>query len=417
MNGINFVPHAKVVCLVACMLCFAPLFAQQQDRDIHNVQCFVGDNELSDPIMEFRGKEHITLWFDDFNETRNYLHYALVHCDADWNEDGLFFSDYMDGFVENPLRDYALSFQTQTNYVYYRLQIPNEDVQLKASGNYLIKIYERDPEKPVLTQRFSVYEKAVAVKLNTRGPMLTGESCLQQLEFSVRHPALPVRDAYRELKVRVTQNGIALPGVENPSPSFIEQHEVSYTLATKNWYPGGNEYRIFDIRTLDFGAQGVQQVRYDELGVPYALLTVDTPREHKPYTFVRDLNGKYRVEANRRTNRHAEAEYVMAGFTLDSEEFQDAGVFVFGQLSNFALRPEFAMTYNVDAGAYELNVPLKQAYYNYRYVLVPHNQLPDWNAIEGCFAEAENYYTVLVYYRSFRDRYDRLVGVHSVNTL
>jgi hypothetical protein len=408
---------ACFVLFVACVCGVAPSFAQIQDKDIHSVQCFVGDNELSDPIMEFLGKEPVTLWFDDFNETRGYLHYAIVHCDADWNEDGLFFGDYMDGFVENSLRDYALSFQTQTNYIHYRLQLPNEDVQLKASGNYLIKIYERNPEQPVLTQRFSVYEKSVAINLSMRGPMLTGENCLQQLEFSVRHPSLPVRDAYREFKVRVTQNGVALPGIGNPTPSFIGQHEVSYMLATKNWYPGGNEYRIFDTRTSDFGAQGVQKVRYDNLGVPYALLNVDTPREHQLYTFFHELNGKYRVEANRRTNRHVEAEYVMTGFTLSSEEFEDADVFVFGQLSNFVLRPEFAMTYNVEAGAYELNVPLKQAFYNYRYVLVPRHRLPDWSAIEGCFAETENYYTVLVYYRSFRDRYDRLVGVQSVNTL
>jgi hypothetical protein len=405
------------MCLLVCVPCAALSPAHTQDRDIHSVQCFVGDNELSDPVMEFRSKEPLTLWFDDFNEARSYLYYTVVHCDADWNEDGLFINDFMDGFAENPLRDYALSFQTRTNYLHYALQIPNNDVQLKASGNYLIKIYEKDPGKPVLTQRFSVYEKAVTIALKTRGAMITGEDCLQQLEFSVRHPALPVRDAYRELKVRVTQNGIALPGVENPSPAFIEQHEVSYVLATKNWYPGGNEYRTFDTRTLDFGAQGVRQIRHDKLGVPYALLNVDTPREHKPYTFVNDLNGKFRVEANRMTNRHTEAEYVMTGFTLSAEAFEQAGVFVFGQLSNFALRPEFAMTYNAEAGAYELNVLLKQAYYNYRYVLVPHNKPLDWSAIEGCFAETENNYTVRVYYRSVRDRYDRLVGVQSVNTL
>jgi hypothetical protein len=414
MNRIIVAIHTLF--FVAC-IGRAPSFAQVQDGDIHSAQCFAGDNEWSEPVMEFRGKEHITLWFDDFNETRSYLYYAIVHCDADWNEDGLFYNDYMDGFPRNPLRDYALSFQTQTNYVHYRLQIPNEDVQLKASGNFLIKIFEDDPDKPLLTQRFSVYEKSVAIKLTTRSPMLTGERCLQQLEFSVRHPALSVRDAYRELKVRVTQNGIALPGVENPSPAFIEQHEVSYTLATNNWYPGGNEYRVFDTRTLDFGAQGVRQVRLDELGVPYALLNVDAPREHKPYSFINDLNGKYRVEANRRTNRHTEAEYVMTGFTLAAEEFRDAAVFVFGQLSNFALHPAFAMTYDPAAGAYTLNVPLKQAYYNYRYLLVPRNQPPDWNAIEGCFAETENNYTVRVYYRSFRDRYDRLVGIQSVGTL
>lgn len=392
-----------------------PMMAQ--DKDIRSVQCFAGDNELLDPVIEFRGKDHVSLLFDDLNEDRGALYYSLVHCDADWKADGLFYSDYMEGFPENPLRDYTLSFQTRVNYVHYALQIPNRDVQLKISGNYLLKIYEKTPDKPILEQRFSVYEKAVNIVLNTRGPLQTGEDCLQQLEFSVQHPSLPVRDAFREFKVRVMQNGISLPGIALPVPSFIEQHVVSYTLATNNWYPGGNEYRFLDIRTLEYGAQGVQQVRYDNQGVPYALLTVDKSRERSSYSFIHDLNGKYRVEAYRMTNRHTEAEYVMTGFTLASEEYPDADVFVFGQLSNYTLRPDFLMDYNVDGGAYELNVPLKQAYYNYRYVLVPRNQLPVWDAIEGCFAATENYYTVYVYYRSFRDRYDRLVGIRSTNSL
>jgi hypothetical protein len=400
---------------VSAWLLVFPLTAQ--DKDIRSVQCFAGSNELSDPLIELHGKEVLILQFDDLNETRGQLYYALAHCDADGNEDGIFYSDYMDGFAENPLRNYVLSFQTRTNYMHYTLQIPNDDVQLKASGNYLLKIYERDMGAPLLEQHFSVYEKSIVISLNTRGPMLTGEECLQQLEFSVQHPALPVRDAFKEFKVRITQNGMPLPGIAPPQPSFVERNAVSYTLATQNWYPGGNEYRTFDTRTLDFGAQGVQQVRYDKQGVPYALLKIDAPREDKQYSFVNDLNGKYRVEANRTNDRHTEAEYVMTAFTLQAEEFPHATVFVFGQLSNFALRPEFAMTYNAEVGAYELNVPLKQAYYNYRYLVVPRNKLPNLNAIEGCFAETENYYTVLVYYRSLHDRYERLVGIRSTNTL
>jgi hypothetical protein len=407
----------RYLLLLAIYLFAVQLSVEAQDKDIHSVQCFVGTNELSDPVMELNGKDKLTLWFDDFNEERGALNYTIIHCDADWNDDRLFVADYMDGFAENPLRDYELSFQTQTNYLHYSLQIPNEDVKIKASGNYIIKIYERNPANPVLIQHFSLYENAVGIIMDTRGPIVTGENCLQQLELAVSHPAIQVQDAFRELKVRVTQNGISVPGIEPPTPSFIEQNKVSYTLATKNWYPGGNEYRFFDIRTLDFGAQGVQQVRYDATGVPYALLTIDYPRSNKMYSFYNDLNGKYRIEANRTNNRQTEAEYVMTGFTLSMEEIEGGSVYVFGELSDFSLRPEFMMTYDDETRAYQLNIPLKQGYYNYRYMYVPARKLPDWSAIEGCFAETENYYTVFVYYRSFRDRFDRLVGVKSVGTL
>ncbi|MDR0295482.1 MAG: DUF5103 domain-containing protein [Prevotellaceae bacterium] len=392
-------------------------YCYAQDTDIRSVQCFVGNNELSDPVMELNGNERLMLWFDDLNEKRSSLSYIIVHCDANWREDGLFISDYMDGFEDNYLRDYALSFQTRVNYIHYNLQLPNEDVRLKASGNYLIKIYETDRSKPVLVQRFSLYERGkTGITLRTRGPMITGERCLQHLEFSVQHQMLPVRDAYTELKVRVTQNGIPVPGVELPQPSFIDRGVVSYTLADKNWYPGGNEYRFFDTRTLDFGAQGVQQVRYDNQGYPYALLNVDGPRDEQPYTFYNDLNGKFRIDAYRMRNRQTDAEYVITAFTLAEEELP-GDLYVFGQLSDWSLRPDFKMTYNADREVYELTVPLKQGYYNYRYLFVDRNGNIEPKAIEGCFAETENYYTVWIYYRSTHDRYDRLVGIHTLGTL
>ena len=402
--------------LIAYCLLFA-VYGHAQDKDIRSVQCFVGNNELSDPVMELNGSERLTLWFDDLNEQRSSLNYIIVHCDANWKEDNLYVADYLDGFEDNYLRDYVLSFQTRINYMHYTLQIPNDDIRLKASGNYVVKIYESDRSKPILVQRFSLYEKGkTGITLRTKGPMITGETCLQQLEFSVQHQSLPVRDAYTELKVRVTQNGIPVPGVELPQPSFIDRGVVSYTLADKNWYPGGNEYRFFDTRTLDFGAHGVQQVRYDTEGYPYALLNLDKPRDAQHYSFYNDLNGKYRVDAYRMRDRQTQAEYVITGFTLAEEELL-GDVYVFGELSGWSLRPDFKMTYNAEREMYELTVPLKQGYYNYRYLFVDKNGNIDPKAIEGCFAATENYYTVWVYYRSVHDRYDRLVGIHTVGTL
>ncbi len=405
----------RLLLIIYYSLFIIPCFAQ--DPNIRSVQCFVGNNEQSDPLMDINGIEPLVLWFDDLDENRPSLNYTIVHCDADWREDGLFINDYLDGFAENPLRDYQLSFQTRVDYMHYRLAIPNEDVRLKASGNYLLKIYTTDPARPLLVQRFSLYERRTAIHLTIRGPISTGEKCLQQLEFTVQHPELPVRDASRELKVRVTQNGQPVPGVALPVPSFVDRNEVSYTLATGNWYPGGNEFRYFDTRTLDFGAQGVQQVRYDSRGYPYALLRTDAARDEGPYFFYNEINGKYRIDANRRTDRQIEAEYVATGFTLHTDKLAGRDVYVFGALSAWSLQPWMRMEYNEEAGAYQLNVLLKQGYYNYRYLAVEKNGRIDLNALEGCFAETENYYTVLVYYRSPRDRYDRLVGVQTTGTL
>ena len=61
------------------------------------------------------------------------------------------------------------------------------------------------------------------------------------------------------------------------------------------------------------------------------------------------------------------------------------------------------------------NVYLKQGFYNYKFAL-KHNGQADYNAIGGNFYQTENTYTVLVYYRDTADRYDRVIGMGSLQS-
>jgi hypothetical protein len=379
------------------------------DAHIRSIQLFKGNNEQAAPVLALNAGEQLTLWFDDLSENRSSLRYTIVHCTADWEEDHLFVTDYLDGFAENWLNTFKHSHITRVNYTHYELQIPNRDVQLKASGNYLLKVYETDAAKPVFVRGFSVVEPATATTLRLRGPAVTGEDCLQQLEFAVNHPSLDVRNIYRELKVRVEQNGYRLPQTPHPAPAFAEISRTDYSQADRNWYPGGNEFRFFDTRNLEFSGRGVVQIRTDHDGFVYALLQPDAPR-NRQYSYERDMNGRFYIDALRTADRLTEADYITTIFTLNVPAPLDGEVYVFGALTGFALHPAFRMEYNASRQAYELNTLVKQGLYNYRYVLVDKQGRIDWNAIEGCYAETENTYNIYVYFRSSRDRYDRLVG-------
>ena len=111
--------------------------------------------ELTNPVMEMNEPIKLIFKFDDFSEeTKNY-YYTVIHCDADWNESFLTQADYIDGYPENPLIDYKLSFNTTFNYTNYQLTIPNDNIRFTISGNYVLVVYEdNDKEKVVITQRF-----------------------------------------------------------------------------------------------------------------------------------------------------------------------------------------------------------------------------------------------------------------------
>lgn len=74
------------------------------------------------------------------------------------------------------------------------------------------------------------------------------------------------------------------------------------------------------------------------------------------------------------------------------------------------------MTYNYVNKAYETVLYLKQGYYNYQYVLVEDDKKPNAAFIEGSHYETENDYYILVYYQSYSDRYQQLIGYKKINS-
>jgi len=93
-------------------------------------------------------------------------------------------------------------------------------------------------------------------------------------------------------------------------------------------------------------------------------------------------------------------------------------MYVSGALSNWSYGPDNLMSYNIETRAYECILLLKQGWYNYEYFF---QQDGDESGVtskfEGNHYETENDYTVIIYYRNPRDRFDRVIGTQTVNTL
>ena len=103
-------------------------------------------------------------------------------------------------------------------------------------------------------------------------------------------------------------------------------------------------------------------------------------------------------------------------FTLDVDYPYDDDVYMFGAISDWQAQEEFRMQYDEDLSAYFLKVLLKQGFYNYIYVLAGEEGKIDQNSVDGNWYESHNEYTILVYYRPFGARYDRLVGAKTIDS-
>ncbi len=389
------------------------------DENIKTVQLYVKGWELSYPILELGSNEELIFSFDDLDgDVKNYQ-YTIIHCNADWTRSTLFQSDYLDGFYENPLDNYRLSFNTFVPYTHYSLTIPGYDLNIKLPGNYVLKVYEDfDQEKVVLTRRFMVSEPGVVIHAQVHQPRHAAyHKISHQVSFNVIHPELQVRDPHSELYVRVMQNGRKDKSLSDIKPMYIRSREVVYEDDEKLVFQAGNEFRNFDTKNIRYQTEFIRNIDFAD-GLYHVELHPSRSREYTRYFSHHDINGKFLIRNEEGRNPSVDADYVMVYFTLPWDvPFDNGDVYVIGELSDWNFHENNQMTYNHSRKAYELTMLLKQGYYNYQFAFLEEGaSVANTSIFEGDFRETENDYLIMVYHRAPGSRFDRLVGTKRINS-
>ena len=389
--------------------------------NIKTVQLYKEGWNLSYPVIKLKSDEKLTLQFDLLGDKIETYYYTFIHCDKDWEKSDIFPNDYIEGFPENQIEDYKSSFNTTVHYIHYKLSFPNDRVSLRLSGNYILMIYPfNEPDKPVITQWFIVTEDIAGIDIQAHRPRMTADlNANQQVDFTVNYSQLNVNDPYRDIFAFILQNGRWSNAKRNLKPEFYGDNELKYSaLSDKNIFPGGNEFRYFDIKSIRYKSEFVKDIQFIYSNYNVYLYPSDN-REFKPYFYWQDFNGKYYIAIQEEKNAETDADYVNVYFTLPSKFPVEGGkMYVSGAFNNWEFNNNNLMAYSPEHEAYECVILLKQGWYNYEYVFL-NDKKPDGVAskFEGSHYETENDYTVVVYYRNPLERFDRVIGTQTVNTL
>ncbi|TFH35370.1 MAG: DUF5103 domain-containing protein, partial [Bacteroidia bacterium] len=210
--------------------------------DIKSARIHRPEWNLSYPIIELNSGETLVLHFDQITERVGTFYYTFIHCDKDWNPSDIFTTDFLEGFAENQVEEYEMSFNTTSNYIHYKVAFPNNNIRFQYSGNYIIKVYPMgEPENPVLIKRFMVSEKSVLIKPEPQRSKLTiGYDTHQQVDFTVDHPGFNIIDPNRSVFATILQNGRWDNARVNLKPDFIRTGQIAFNdISGKCNFPGG----------------------------------------------------------------------------------------------------------------------------------------------------------------------------------
>lgn len=404
-----------VIILISAFLCGAADQTSTRifDSRFKTLKVEVEDNFMAPPVIRLNSHDRLIVKFDEIGEDNSYLEYRLIHCNADWQPSRLIESEYVDGFNSVKIEDFAFSSATFVHYVNYLIEIPNDDIQILHSGNYLLQVYDPDdPDRTLLQARFQVSENIV----NTAGDVTSrtdrghyGE--WQQLRFICNYDGLGNINPYQDLTVFVSQNGRELTRKQIKAPLRVGSNEIYYEHLPDLIFPASNEYRRFESTSNLFPGLNIDSLRY--MGSNYHVwLKPDEPRSYKEYSFDRTQHGRFIVREYNATDSDIGADYITAHFRLETDRIPETEVYIDGEFTHGQFDSSNRMEYDAEQRAYTLQMPLKQGAYNYQYVTRPTGspELPSPSLLEGNKYETENEYLIEVWFRSPGARADRLVG-------
>ncbi|WP_018675310.1 DUF5103 domain-containing protein [Riemerella columbina] len=382
-------------------------------QDIKSIQLFNPQTNDETPIIKFG--EQLILRFDDLDATSNRYRYTIKHYDRNWQDDGLFFTEYAKGNLNALIDQYQYSFNTLQKYTHYELTFPNQDIQPKISGNFEIIVYKNSQNQPLFIRRFCVVEEGTNLGLNmTRFSDARQPQLNQRVEVKAVGGSVMANNV-NNISLNVIQNNNWNIGVYNQKPSHTSGNELLFQQLSLT-FAGNNEFYYFDNKNIDQAFDMVAATEMvDGVNQTYLYPVWAYPLN---YQFQPDVNGAFyfrRNDLGLERAANTEGDYAWVHFYLDSEPMDEA-IYVLGLFNEYTPNEASKMTYNAKTKQYEARIYLKQGFYSYILATKKGNAPLNYGQINGNFWQTENLYQAFLYYRPFGRNYDGLLGYGEFRT-
>jgi hypothetical protein len=384
-------------------------------QGINTVLIYKAGWELSMPVIELNSDDKIILSFDEIEKPKTTYYYTVIHCTPEWKKSDIESIDYIEGQSEGKINQVEFSQNTLVNYTNYTLEIPNKDLKIQLSGNYILEVFEDNPDKPVLTRRLFVMEPQVGISAEIEQlKVLRDDGLNQRVNFEINYNEDEIENPVENLSYTIIKNNELEKTFLHLKPSSIFENKIRFEFSDALSFAGGNEFRHIDLKNLKFLSDRLDRISKNN-DSNIVVLKPDLARDMDRYTFENDLNGRKLIKLEGENKSHILADYCYVHFKLDVplNVFQ-GGYYIFGSMTDYKINDEYRLEFNNQSGKYEKTLFLKQGYYNYIYLFNSpdrlYNNEADRFKIEGNHFQTENEYHILVYYKPVQEDYHKLVG-------
>ena len=385
--------------------------------DIKGLTVVVNDDFEALPVLGLNSGDRVTIGFDELSHNYVRYTYRLEPCNPDWTPtEGLFESNWLEGFNDLPIDDYTNSLNTTVLYTHYQLTLPNAQCRMKMSGNYRLHIMDEDGEDAIVVE-LRVVEPLMSVGLGITTNTDTGlNTRYQQVAMSVNYNGMKVTRPDEQIQTIVMQNGREDNMKINVEPNYTTPQGLRWEHNRSLIFDAGNEYRKFEVLDPTHISMGLAAVNWDEDSRTWHALPSQTePRRH--YLYDQDANGAFLLRNSDNIEMERTSDYVYVHYRLQpARHYDDAQVIISGRWTTEE-PSQYVMEYDEENQSYQAVVMQKLGYYNYLFLLQDMDGTTHPLPEEGSFFQTENRYDAFIYYKGTGERSWRLVGTNDTPSL
>lgn len=388
-------------------------YIDQTYNELVGAVLLYNQNQLNPPIAELRSNEKITVEFDLFENTSDYVNAKLIHCDSYWNKSNIPDLQVFDEFNQFLFTDYQFSENTDTDYVHYKMDLPKP----KISGNYLLAVYRGNNKEDLLfTRRFMITEKLVTIQSSIQIPrQVEKRNTGQELNLNVIYENITTNNPQQEIFATVRQNfrwDNAKMNVK-PTNDIINERKLEFqSFNNELTFSGGNEFRLIDLRSKSIPGMNVANIDKKPNGI-----FVDS-RVFRPYNGVvytrpinDDLNGNYFQSIIDIGADPLEVDYVYATFNIDLPKKYSEPIYIVGKFNSWDHDEKSQLKFDDSTNLYQTTYHLKQGLYEFTVESAEkENKI---YPLDKSFRLTENTYDIIIYQKIIGTTYDRIIGYHS----
>ena len=402
------------------LLALLPMVATARHQisapNVKSLEVRLNNDFMLQPVMQLGSADVLTIDFDELSHDYHRFVCHLEPCNPDWTPtEGLFGSDWLNGFNDLPIEDYQNSLNTTVLYTHYHMQLPNEQMRVTMSGNYRIYILNDDDDgREVVCVEFRVVEPLVNVGVGvTTNTDVDFQQSHQQVNMTVNLNTLSVTNLEEQIQTMVMQNGREDNMKVNVKPNYVTPRSLQWEHNRQLIFEAGNEYHKFEVLDPTHTTMGLAHVMWDEELRRFNVFPFYC-QPQRNYLYDEDADGAFVIRNSDNYEIDYTSDYVYVHYKLAPvRHYADARIFIDGQWTTES--PDiYTMTYDDEDQSYNAVIMQKLGYYNYQLLMQDFDGITHRVPEEGSFYQTENRYQAYIYYKGTGARSWRLVGYQEI---